>query len=235
MAKFPSTFEATVGETYKVYWDGAAYECACINFNDMLIIGNLSIAGMGDDTGEPFVINVYNGKKISIATADTSDSHTISISWLLRKVVEIDSKYIHPFNPNDQNVSGIPTPAKIYNNDAVLYPTIGQTTIDQLTNKKAVFDYVFYDGTALLRLTPFDVTEQEGTRIIEYTGVDTQGMRVCALEFCFNGSADDSVLTNVNIKYPSAMYINSSTKGSTKKFKITVDDRGTISATEVTA
>ena len=29
MAQFSSTFSATVGETYKVYWDGAVYECTC--------------------------------------------------------------------------------------------------------------------------------------------------------------------------------------------------------------
>lgn len=146
----------------------------------------------------------------------------------------VDSAYIHPFNPNNVYVSGLPTPNQIYDFDEALSAIIGQTTISQLKNKKAVFDYVFYDGTALLRLMPFSVTEQDGTKTIEYTGVDTQQMRVCAIEFCFNGSTDDSVLTSVNIKYPSAMYINSSTTGSAKQFKITVDDSGTISATEVT-
>lgn len=146
----------------------------------------------------------------------------------------VDSAYIHPFNPNNVHISGLPTPNQIYDFDYALDAIIGQTTISQLENKKAVFDYVFYEGTTLLRLMPFSVTEQDGTQTIEYTGVDTQQMRLCAIEFCFNGSADDSVLTNVNIKYPSAMYINSSTTGSTKKFKITVDDSGTISTTEVT-
>ena len=89
-----STFSATVGNTYMVYWDGAAYECTCIDFSGMTIIGNLSIAGAGSDTGEPFVMSVDNGQGILIETADTSASHTFSISGLVPEVVKIDPKYL---------------------------------------------------------------------------------------------------------------------------------------------
>ena len=92
--EFLSTFEATVGETYKVSWDGTAYECACVSFNDMPVIGNLSIAGAGSDTGEPFVMGILNGEGIQIVTADTSASHTVSISGVVSEVVKIDPKYI---------------------------------------------------------------------------------------------------------------------------------------------
>ena len=94
MGLLESTFSATVGETYKVYWDGAAYECACVNFNSHPVIGNLSIMGIGSDTGEPFVIGVDNGQVITILTADTSASHTVSISGLVPEVVKIDKKYL---------------------------------------------------------------------------------------------------------------------------------------------
>ena len=93
MAEFPSTFEATVGDTYKVYWDGTAYECTCISFNNMPSIGNFSIAGAGSDTGEPFLI-IVNGQRIQIATADTSASHTFSISGIVAQIVKIDEKYL---------------------------------------------------------------------------------------------------------------------------------------------
>ena len=93
-ARFQSTFEATVGETYKVHWDGIVYECTCVNFNDEIIIGNLSIAGVGADSGEPFVIAVENGSGIMIYTADTADSHTISIDATVTPVVKINPKYI---------------------------------------------------------------------------------------------------------------------------------------------
>ena len=94
IAKFPSTFEATVGETYKVSWDGAAYECACVSFYNIPVIGNLSIIGAGSDTGEPFIMAIPNGKGSQILTADTSASHTFSISGLVTEVVKIDPKYL---------------------------------------------------------------------------------------------------------------------------------------------
>lgn len=86
--------EVTVGETYKVYWDGTAYECTCVDFSGNNMIGNLSIAGFGSDTGEPFVMQVVNGNGIAIATKDTSASHTFSISRLVQEVVKIDEKYL---------------------------------------------------------------------------------------------------------------------------------------------
>lgn len=92
--EFPSTFEATVGETYKVYWDGTTYECTCVDFSGNNIIGNLSIAGFGSDTGEPFVMEVVNGNGIAIITLDTSASHTFSISGFTQEVVKIDEKYL---------------------------------------------------------------------------------------------------------------------------------------------
>ena len=94
MTEFQSTFSATVGETYKVSWDGAVYECTCVDFSGSTIIGNLSIGGLGSDTGEPFIMNVTNGEGTQIATTDTSSSHTISIIGFVQEVVKIDEKYL---------------------------------------------------------------------------------------------------------------------------------------------
>lgn len=94
LGELQSTFEATVGETYKVSWDGTEYECACINFNGDFAIGNISILSAGSDTGEPFLIAIANGQGIQIAATDTSASHTFSISRMVAPVVKIDSKYL---------------------------------------------------------------------------------------------------------------------------------------------
>ena len=92
--RFQSTFEATSGETYKVCWDGTIYECTCVIINDAPIIGNTSIAGVGSDTGEPFLMDVENGIGIMIYAAGTASSHTFSISSMVTPVVKIDPKYI---------------------------------------------------------------------------------------------------------------------------------------------
>ena len=93
-AEFQSTFEATAGEVYKVSWDGTVYECTCIDFSGETVIGNISIAGAGSDTGEPFLMNIVNGARIAIGTLDTSASHRFSISGFVSEVVKIDKKYL---------------------------------------------------------------------------------------------------------------------------------------------
>ena len=67
------------GQTYIVSWDGTEYECVCRD-NGALYIGNLSITGAGDDTGEPFVYNEKSNAGGGFATLDTSASHTISVT-----------------------------------------------------------------------------------------------------------------------------------------------------------
>lgn len=107
-ANFTSTFEATAGETYKVTWDGTVYECTCADNDGALFIGNQSIMGGSPDTGEPFIMMVYNGIGMSIATTDTDGSHTFSISGLVAEVVKIDEKYLPT----------IPAPIYIIKNDS---------------------------------------------------------------------------------------------------------------------
>ena len=93
-AEVTSTLLATVGETYKVSWDGTTYESVCAEYRaGLFAIGNLSIAGAGADTGEPFII-LPNGSSIFIYTTDTSASHTFSISGIVAQIVKIDDKYV---------------------------------------------------------------------------------------------------------------------------------------------
>ena len=94
VAGIPTTFAATVGETYKISWDGAVYECTSVITDniDTIAIGNQSIIN-GHDTGEPFLI-VTNDEGTLIATADSSASHTFSISRIVEQVVKIDPKYL---------------------------------------------------------------------------------------------------------------------------------------------
>ena len=100
MGVLESTFSAIAGDTYKVYWDGTTYECICVVKGRTTIIGNLSIVGPGSDTGEPFFMSVENGQTVTIFTADTSASHTFSISGNQTPIVKIPAKYI------DKNSSG---------------------------------------------------------------------------------------------------------------------------------
>ena len=108
---FASTFSPIVGETYKVSWDGTAYECTCRIFEDATVIGNLSIVGVGSDTGEPFLMGVENDSGIIIYAAGTASSHTFSISSIVTPVVKINPKYLDQ-SDWDQNDETAPSYVK---------------------------------------------------------------------------------------------------------------------------
>ena len=55
LATITDAFEVVKGQTYTVNWDGTEYECVCYAYGPMTVLGNLSILGKGDDTGEPFL------------------------------------------------------------------------------------------------------------------------------------------------------------------------------------
>ena len=100
--EIPPTFLATAGKTYTVYWDSTSYECTCVDIG-YPVLGNLSIAFDGSDTGEPFVILMSN-EYIVIYASDTSASHTFSISKVAPEVVKVDTKYL-PFMPKPRGKS----------------------------------------------------------------------------------------------------------------------------------
>ena len=83
------------GQTYTVNWDGAEYECVGIVFHSMPTLGNLSMMGAGDDTGEPFVY-VYDIKRAvgMFATLDTAASHTISVKTTAETVTPMAEEYL---------------------------------------------------------------------------------------------------------------------------------------------
>ena len=117
-AFFESTFVPTVGETYKVSWDGSVYESTCLELRKGLAIGNLSIMGEGSDTGEPFLIGIFNAGRMNIVTQNTSSSHTISISGWTTQVVKIDEKYLPDTVATKSDVEAVESTANNAQNTA---------------------------------------------------------------------------------------------------------------------
>ena len=78
------------GETYTVTFDNDIYTCICSNGTH---IGDLSLVGAGDATNEPFVIFVYTGTCVGIATKDVnSATHTVKIEGSVIKTIDV--KYL---------------------------------------------------------------------------------------------------------------------------------------------
>ena len=134
LSEFKSTFEAQLGETYKVSWDGTVYECTCVTYNGRLFIGNLSIMGFGSDTGEPFLMMINNGIAIGIVVTDTPASHTFSISGIAQEVVKIDGKYL-PTIPPDK----LPT---IPSDKLSTIPSDKLSTIPTIEFTSSIFDNI---------------------------------------------------------------------------------------------
>ena len=273
LGQLESTFSATVGETYKVSLDGTVYESTCVDFSGMTIIGNLSIIGVGSDTGEPFVMNVYEGQEILIFTADTSVSHTFSISGIVVPIVKIPAKYIdkgasgyivvHNSSTMTEEeaknyVSAISKGEAVFiiwndicikfiqfdeiNND-ILFITQNDETYLIKKNNDGLFafsDRKFYNASFPSSLNAEDEATEiyanqkkiviSSSKISSGVGstdvlfkVDPNGVKSKAFDVLGNGEA-----------VMPALILYSSTAGSTKKFKITVDDSGTLTATEVT-
>ena len=304
MAEFPSTFSATVGETYKVSWDGTTYECTCVILNNDLCIGNLSIIGDGSDTGEPFCMIVINGKGIMIATADTSASHTFSISKSSVEVVKIDEKYLPDNLAIKSDVEVAQTTAETAKATADTAKATAETALP-LAGGKMTGNIVTKEGVGIQAdtvvthriLLSHDASKpdmafekyasNQDNEIYLYAGFTNRGAYNSYVKFLFDkggntarlilpspssGSTLPSVLAlegannehtsvvvdNVNTivfrknslsndyyhlkaddngslvaENFKGIILNSSTAGSTKKFKITVDDSGTLTATEV--
>lgn len=87
-------FNIIEGQTYTVNWDGTEYECVCSVGSEGGVsfpyIGNLSIAGLGDDTGEPFA---YTSAGLFV-TLDTSASHTISVTTAEEVVTPMAEEFL---------------------------------------------------------------------------------------------------------------------------------------------
>ena len=274
MGELESTFSATVGETYKVSWDGTVYECTCVDFPGGTIIGNLSIIGMGSDTGEPFIMFVNNGEGIEISTTDTSASHTFSISGIVEPIVKIPAKYI------DKDVSGYiavhngstmtEEEARNYFNEilgnevvfiiwdgmCISWIKFGGTTGHdlQLTtqngenyliaqNSEGLFnlgDRKIYEATFPSNKVIGDVSSEIAIlkgKIRISSSRTSSGVGTTDALFYVQPNGTESkafeVLGNGEAVTP-AIILYSSTADSTKKFRITVDDSGTLTATEVT-
>lgn len=89
-----------VGQTYIVSWDGTEYECVCRD-KGVPYIGNLSISGEGEDSGEPFV---YISSMKTFASLDTSPSHTISVKTTEETVTPMAEEFLPANTKNTTTV-----------------------------------------------------------------------------------------------------------------------------------
>ena len=93
-APLTNALDIVEGQTYMVNWDGTEYECVCYTFSSMPVLGNLSILGAGDDTGEPFIYANNPNMGSGFNTLDTSASHTISVKRIVETVTPMAEEFL---------------------------------------------------------------------------------------------------------------------------------------------
>ena len=95
MAPATNAFEIVEGQTYTINWDGTEYICVSSLADAGPIIGNLSFAGAGNDTGEPFAyLYIPDEAAGQFATSDTSASHTISVKTTEETVTPMAEEFL---------------------------------------------------------------------------------------------------------------------------------------------
>ena len=230
-ANFPDSFNPEEGVPYRITWDGETYECLMCDYNGYPALGNLDIANMGEDTGEPFIM-AYNGTAWMTATSNTSTAHLISISGLSEVVKKIDAKYVDMSNA--RVLVKMPTNKWTY-----------EYAKEILDSGKLPYMQMSLDWRAFIMFPCRDTTGPTSDVYITFASFvdcslmeDYSQAEVAYLKLVKGAGVAD--ITDVKLyDLPksgngNSVIVKSSTSGSTKQFKITVDDGGTISATEVT-
>ena len=275
MALITNAFEIVVGQTYTVKWDGTEYECVGATAGEnMYVLGNMSMAGAGADTGEPFIyVYATVGAEAvgQFGTLDTSASHTISVKKIVETVTPMAEEYLPE---NIATKSDVEATQKVLDG---VFSSVATFTFDKQTSGRDTCVFNSYDYYKISDFNPSheDVISCKGTKesgekyseifignncvgygdFIVVASAGECSLLVTESVFSFTAPSaglyakyeeNNSYMTagtgeftlkpsSENYIYITGLFLKSSTHGGTKKFKITVGDSGTLSATEVTA
>ena len=259
--------EIVEGQTYTVNWDGTEYECVCAVFRSTILsLGNKSIFGSGDDTGEPFLY-IRNQAVGAFATFNASASHTISVKTTAETATPMANEFLPIASEDNYGVvkkSEIVTSYKFDVQaphdkmvEAIAAFKNGNASIVWRRNKVINASYNSSDDTISvtfaeepLRALTFsndNGSYVETSGLFTYKEVQGNAVRIVNDNNAYALLAAEGELPNVTLATTAnritingiwgmsttEMILKSSTEGSSKNFKITVDDSGTISATEI--
>lgn len=220
----------TIGSTYRVVWNGVPYICTCYNHPvyetlglTFPTLGNLAINnGSADyaDTGEPFLIDCFNG------TTTVTSNKTIEVTFSIELENNIYNKLPEGYLPESLDEKYDITPVNVteLGTDGTGWSELnaalnsGREAYYNDTYRALAIYADFVDGVYYGLFADIDgiwfYASKTRTNTESYVG---KWVRLTPMP---EEAADPWVIA-------------SSTEGSNKKFKITVDDSGTITAMEV--
>lgn len=251
-----------LGKTYWVNFNGIEYECVAWNDaswgSSIICIGNGSFIGVGSHgNGEPFTIETYpedaNGHSEVYLDVGESGDYTISISGMMSVVHQIDIKYIpsdstkmdaedpvctgsFSMNRNEDSVVGVYSHVEGFGNAASGYAAHAEGIGNTASGK-----YSHVEGSRNIEDTEDKYIHIAGngygyygefTNSNAYT-LDWNGVGWYQGGLQVGGNAQDDGAKSVMLNGDTEIVLASSTEGSTKKFKLTIDDDGVLTATEI--
>lgn len=108
----PKLFDLVDGETYRIVWDGITYDCIAQYVESGGIvgvgIGNFGMAGLGEDTGEPFVLGVFSdGSNTACYATEEATSHSFILYRLIPNGHDIVLKNYSGADVTYENVDAV--------------------------------------------------------------------------------------------------------------------------------
>lgn len=234
-------------ETVVVTWNGVEYETVVTEVEEgsgVYALGNFPLLWGGDTTGEPFIIMPNESEQWGFIEMDSSGnlvsgSVTVSIKQDNSIIHKIDNKYLNlDWIPKDELVL-LAEEKTVTNNVNVSESEGGFSDLTMDMVYEGMELVVYLDGVSY----NCTVYPSEDCFIAGIDGVfDLMILDAKTVIAGISGEHTASVYgyvpNNIPEKYlpksVDSVIIRSSTPDSTKKFRITVDDTGTIITTEVT-
>lgn len=226
------------GKKYTIVFDGVEYECLC---NSEGMIGNSAIMpGYDEDTGEPFLFyRVPDGFVCATIEPDNS-SHTIGIFEQITVYHPLDIDYIPALEEATDTTKGLCPPltqlCSGFLEAAESEYHTGKNI--QVTGYTGAKDALSESTCRNLPIGIFNNSKKMGGQILsgDDNAVSSKVTVVLSGDDKISCWAiSDSAFEKMWEISAEGITIKSSTEDSTRKFRITVDDTGTLSATEVTS
>ena len=252
-------YDLIEGETYTVTFDNVTYKRSAIKIDGIgYALGNLSIIGMGDDTGEPFVIGGANPKYM-IVTNTSEGNHSVSVVGNVITITKVPEQYLPPmigrvgtgdnseiFNDYTGNeasgdyshAEGNGTTASFYCSHAEGNGTTASGEGSHAEGNNTIAMGLESHSEGLGTIARGNLSHVQG----KYNIQDTNNIYA---HIVGNGTSNTTRSNAHTLDWSgnawfagtvegTALILKSSTSGSSKRFKITVDDTGAIKATEIT-
>lgn len=226
------------------------YTSRSIKIDDGVAIGNLSIWGIGEDTGEPFfAFDVLVADQCEIDVNSSlfnkfiSPEVTFTVRGITQEIHSIPSKFLPAASDTDDGVTNNTKIKRLVRDNEGLEVRIGETTYAELKkhlNKTALpcIYFTIHTNSIDFNYMVMSYFISIGFKGIVYmSGLDFRNGIVSDVNIIFplndeNDIDNDSVIENIAFFAPTYTILTAT--DSSDKFKISVNASGEITATKIT-